>query len=334
MRVLVIGGTGVIGAGIVRALLSRNAKVTVFSRGARKGSPLPGVVYVEGDRYDAGAFQRRFDGERYDVVVDLMVFSSADAASTVRVFGGKCEQLLFCSTVCVYGERTPPSVLVSEDVTPEPSTPYGRDKLECERHLFQAARTGRFAVTVIRPSHTYAPGGPMLDQLEIEGVAWDRVERGLPVLCSGDGLGLWQSTHADDVAKLFAHAAGNPRTYGEIYNATRDEVTTWREYHRQVARALGCTARLVLAPAAWLLQQMPERLAFLRETSRFHGAYSSAKAKTHVPEFQATIALVDGARETLASLKARGKFRSSSEDHEYERAVARAAAMGFETVEA
>ncbi|HVW26654.1 MAG TPA: NAD-dependent epimerase/dehydratase family protein [Polyangiaceae bacterium] len=332
MRVLVIGGTGVIGTGIVRALAARNANVTVFSRGARKGVRLPGAVYVEGDRYDAGAFQRRFDGARYDVVVDLMCFSSTDAESTVRAFGGKCEQLLFCSTVCVYGDQTPPSVLVSEDATPEPSTPYGRDKLECERLLLEAARTGRFAVTVVRPSHTYAPGGPMLDQLEIEGVAWDRAERGLPVLCSGDGLGLWQSTHADDVGKLFAHAAGNPRTYGEIYNATRDEVTTWREYHREVARALGGTARLVLAPAAWLLQEMPERLAFLRETSRFHGAYSSAKAKAHVPEFRATIPLVDGARETLTSLKARGKLRSSSGDHEYERTVARATAMGFETV--
>src|SRR5581483_9927002 len=142
---------------------------------------------------------------------------------------------------------------------------------DCERLFLEHARKRRFAVTIVRPSHTYAPGGPMLDQLEIDGVAWDRVERGLPVLCSGDALGLWQSTHGDDVGKLFAHAALNPRTYGEIYNATRDEVLTWREYHRDVAAALGQRARLVLAPAAWLMNELPHRLAFLREVSRFHG---------------------------------------------------------------
>jgi nucleoside-diphosphate-sugar epimerase len=332
MRVLVIGGTGVIGTGIVHALLARSAEVTVYSRGFRGGSRLPAVTYLQGDRRDESSFARRFGDARYDVVVDLLCFSQADVESTVGAFGGRCEQLLFCSTVCIYGNKVPEGVVVSEDMTPEPLSAYGRDKLECERSLLEHGRKKRFAVTIIRPSHTYGPGGPMLDQLEIEGVAWDRVERGLPVLCSGDALGLWQATHRDDVGKLFAYAALNPRTYGEIYNATGDDVLTWREYHREVAAALGHSARLVLSPAAWLVAQMPERLAFLRETSRFHGAYTSAKAKAHVPEFRATIALTDGARDTLSSLKARGAFRSSVDDSEYERAVARALALGFETI--
>jgi nucleoside-diphosphate-sugar epimerase len=334
MQVLVIGGTGVIGTGIVRGLLAREADVTVFSRDERRGAASPGVTYLAGNRHDASAFERTFSDARYDVVIDLLCFSPKDAESTVRAFGGKCEQLQFCSTVCVYGNAVAPSVLVSEETAPEPSTAYGQNKLECERVFLEHARKGRFAVTIVRPSHTYGPGGPMLDQLEIDGVAWDRVERGHPVLCSGDALGLWQSTHRDDVGMLFAHAALNPRTYGETYNATRDEVATWRDYHRDVAAALECRARLVLAPAAWLLGELPDRLAFLRDTSRFHGAYTSAKARAHVPEFRATTRLIDGARDTLSSLKARGALRSSLDDHDYERAVSRAVDMGFETIEA
>jgi nucleoside-diphosphate-sugar epimerase len=332
MRVLVIGGTGVIGTGIVRALLARNVDVSVYSRGVRAASRLPEVTYLEGDRRDAGAFERRFHDARYDVVIDLLCFTTADAESTARAFGGKCEQLQFCSTVCVYGNPRAPGVLISEDTMPEPLTAYGRDKLACEQRLLEHAQKKRFAVTIVRPSHTYGPGGPMLDQLEIESVAWDRVERGLPILCSGDALGLWQATHRDDVGKLFAHAALNPRTYGEIYNATGDRIVTWREYHRDVAAALGQSARLVLSPAAWLLSQMPGRLSFLREVSRFHGAYTSAKARAHVPAFRTTVALTDGARDTLASLKARGAFRSASADHDYDGTVSRAVASGFETI--
>src|SRR5581483_10436258 len=115
MKALVIGGTGVIGTGVVRALVARNAEVTVFSRGRRTGAPFPASSHIRGDRHDANAFEGHFSDARYDVVVDLLCFSTEQAESTVRAFGGKCEHLLFCSTVCVYGSKVPSSVLVSEE---------------------------------------------------------------------------------------------------------------------------------------------------------------------------------------------------------------------------
>ena len=45
MRVLVIGGTGLISVGIVKHLLARKADVTVFNRG-RRPSTLPAQVKV------------------------------------------------------------------------------------------------------------------------------------------------------------------------------------------------------------------------------------------------------------------------------------------------
>ena len=104
----------------------------------------------------------------------------------------------------------------------------------------------------------------------------------------------------------------NPRTYGEAYNATRDEVLTWRGYYREVARALDTRAQLIFVPSAWLLARRPDRFGFLREISQFHGAYSSAKAKAHVPEFLATLGLEAGARETFADMRRRNAWRESA----------------------
>ena len=42
-----------------------------------------------------------------------------------------------------------------------------------------------------------------------------------------------------------------------------------------------------LLPAAWLLSDARGRFGLLRDVTRFHGAYSSAKAKSHIPEFRA-----------------------------------------------
>jgi nucleoside-diphosphate-sugar epimerase len=330
MKALVVGGTGVIGTGVVNALLRRGGTVTVHSRGLRGAAQGPRLVHVAGDRHDAASFEGCFEGSRFDVVIDLTCFGANDAESAVRAFGGRCEHFVFCSTVCTYGVKVPPGVLVDETFPQEPLTDYGRGKVSCERILEKAAQSGAFELTIVRPSHTYGPGGPLLDQLEIDGVAWDRIARGLPIFCAGDGLGLWQATHRDDVAKVFALAALNPRAYGESYNATGDQVVTWRDYHGRIASVLGRPAELVFAPAAWLLRAMPGRLGFLETTSQFHGAYSSAKARTHLPGSNALISLEDGARETLADLGRRGALRAS--DELYDRALEKALKLGFPCV--
>jgi nucleoside-diphosphate-sugar epimerase len=329
MDVLVLGGSGLISTGIVSRLLERGANVTVYNRSQREGVLHPTVQRIVGDRAAPGALERTFARSRYDVVVDMICFDEGDAETTARAFGGRCEQLVFCSTVCTYGVKIPPRVLIDEGFLQEPITDYARNKLSCERLLRRKSEEQGFALTIIRPSQTYGPGGPLVDQLEIDGAAWDRVRRGLPVFCAGDGLGLWQATHRDDCAKLFAHAAGNPRTYGEAYNATRDEILTWRDYYRQAGAALGKKVELVFAPANWILRPLPHRFSFLREVTQFHGAYSSEKARTHVPEFRATVSLEAGARETFEDMDRRDAFRSSKDDGEYEALVNEALKIGF-----
>src|SRR5690606_25639345 len=128
-----------------------------------------------------------------------------------------------------------------------------------------------------------------IDNLEGNSPAWDRIDKGLPVLCAGDGLGLWVSTHRDDCGKLFAYACLNPKTYGQAYNATRDRIFTWRDFYREGAAALGKTAQVLFMPAQWIIQKDPKRFGLLREITQYHGAYSSAKAKRDVPEFQCEI---------------------------------------------
>jgi nucleoside-diphosphate-sugar epimerase len=224
--------------------------------------------------------------------------------------------------------------LIDETSPLEPVSEYGRNKVACERAFERAAQSGAFALTIVRPSHTYGPGGSLIDQQEFDSGTWDRVARGLPVLVAGDGLGLWVSTHRDDCGQFFAHAALAPKTYGQAYNATRDEVLTWRDYYREVSRALDTRAKLIFVPTAWLIAQDPKRFVFLAETTQFHGAYSSAKAKAHVPTFQAGIGLEAGARQTFADMRRRNAWRDSGSDLAYQRIVERALALGFETQEA
>lgn len=328
MNVLIIGGTGLISVGIVKHLLARRAKVTMYNRGERSGDIPAGVEQIRGDRNDVAAFTQAFADKRFDAVIDMICFNADQAEATVRAFSGRCEHLIFCSTVCTYGTKIGSQVLVDEDFPQEPISGYGRGKVECEQVMLRAHAKGAFKATIVRPSHTYGEGSPLIDQLEFDACSWDRIAKGQPVLVADDGIALWQSTHRDDCGKLFAYAAMNPKTYGQAYNGTRDEIMTWREYYRQVAEALGTTAQLVSLPSDAIVKQDPARFGLLADITRFHGAYSSAKAKRDVPEFRCSISLVEGAKTTLNDQRRRAAWRDGAGDAVYRSLVDQAVAQG------
>ena len=78
------------------------------------------------------------------------------------------QQFIFCSTVCTYGIKIPPQVLVDEDFPQEPISEYGKNKVICEKTLLAAGEAKKFAVTIIRPSSTYRPEHSMIDNLEAD----------------------------------------------------------------------------------------------------------------------------------------------------------------------
>lgn len=333
MNVLLLGGTGLISTGIVTHLLARGAKVTMFNRGQRENHLPPNVEQMTGDRSDVASFEQAFVSRTFDVAIDMICFTPEQAEVDVRIFGGRCAHFIFCSTVCTYGVKVSPRVLIDETFPQEPISEYGKNKLACERVFLRAHAGKKLNVTIIRPSSTYGPGGRLIDNLEFNPVAWDRIERGLPVLCAGDGLGLWVSTHRDDCGKLFAHAAMNPKTYGQCYNATRDENFTWRDLYAQSVESLGKRPQVLFMPAEWIVAHDPQRFGLLREITQFHGAYSSEKAKRDVPEFHCEIDYRAGAAETLADIRRRGAWRDSRGDALYDTMVEKAVAIGMKAVE-
>ena len=333
MRVLLIGGTGLISVGIVKHLLTRGADVTMFNRGQR-ANPLPGNVRtIVGDRNDFAAFERTFAGEKYDVVIDMIAFKPEQAESDVRAFEGRAGHFIFCSTVCTYGVKIPPGVLVDESFPQEPISGYGRDKVACEKVLLDAQARGAFAVTIVRPSHTFGPGHPLIDMLESNTPAWSRVARGEPVLIADGGMGLWNSTHRDDCGKVFALAAMNPAAYGKAFNATTQRVFTWRDYYREVGDVLGKPTKIVSMPADWIVARDPKRYGLLAEITRYHGPYTSAAAVHDLPGFACTISFKDGVRDAFANVPGRDQIARPA-DPAYEAMVADALASGGAVVDA
>ena len=324
MQVLIIGGTGLISTGIVKHLLARKANITMFNRGQTSTDTPAGIDVLHGDRNEPGVLERECASRRWDVVIDMICFTPEQARVDVEIFAGKCRHFIFCSTVCTYGIKVPPGIFIDENFPQEPISTYGKNKLLCEQIFLEAHHQQKFSVTIIRPASTYGPGCDLVDNLEFHPVAWDRIERGLPILCAGDGLGIWVATHRDDVSKLFAYAALNSKTFGQSYNATSNHHMTWEQSYQTVAAVLGKPADLRYLPAGQIWKRDPERFGLLREWAAFHGAFNSGKAQRDVPEFTCEIPFAAGAAETLNDVRRRNAWIPSANDGIYDQLVAAA----------
>jgi nucleoside-diphosphate-sugar epimerase len=311
MKVLIVGGTGLISTALTRQLLERGDDVTLFNRGQTAVRIPPGATTVHGDRKDFPAFEALVQsGPRYDCVIDMICYRPEEAASLVRAVRGKTGHLVVCSTVDVYA-RPAQRYPIPEDHPLGGVSRYGQDKVACERLLWAAHEAGEVPVTVLRPAQTYGEGRDVIHVFGRAAGTWKRLRQGQPVIVHGDGSSLWVACHIDDVARAFAGAGANPAAFGRAYNVSGEEVMTWDEYTARAAEGLGAPPpRIVHIPTDVLARILPRRSRIIVENFRFHNVFDTASARRDLG-FRYTVPFAEGVRRTAAWLDARGEIAGS-----------------------
>jgi len=324
MRVLIIGGTGLISTAITRLLVERGDEMTIYNRGLREAQIPAGVPKIVGDRRNHAAFEAQMTGAgRFDCVIDMICYLPEEAESAIRAFRGRVGQYIFCSTVDVY---TKPArhypIREDEERQPAPSFPYAFNKARCESILLEAHRRGDLALTIIRPAQTYGEGGNLIHTMGFGTYYLDRIRRGRPIIVHGDGTSLWSACHRDDVARAFVNAAGSARALGKAYHVTGEEWMTWNRYHRGVAEAMNAPSpTLVHIPADLLGRVAPKSAAWCVENFQFNNIFDNAAARADLG-FRYTIPWVEGVRRTVAWLDAHGRIEDSDNFPFYDRIIA------------
>ena len=317
MKVLIIGGTGLISTAITKQLLERGDEVTLYNRGkseARFSEDTQSVMYLHGDRKQYTEFEAQMAAAgSFDCVIDMVGFVPEDAESVVRAFKGRIGHFIFCSTVCVYGGPAS-HYPIREDEPRRPIGNYGANKVKCEDILTAAGARGDFPVTIMRPSQTYGEGGTIVHSIGGRSYYLDRIRKGKPIIVHGDGACLWAACHIDDVGRGFVGAAQNPKAFGKAYNLTGEEWMTWNRYHAGVAEALNApTPTLVHIPADLMKRLAPRHFGISIDIFQYPSIFDNSAAIQDLG-FQYTIPWVEGVRRTVAWLDARGKVENSDDE--------------------
>ena len=279
MRVLILGGTGLISTGITSQLLERGDEVVHFNRGETPSQFGQRVGLVVGDRNSTQDLSRAVESGPFDAVIDMICFTPDQAKSAINAFKGQATQYLMCSTVDVYDK---PSLFspVTEDHprNPAKSFPYAYLKAQAEA-LFEAAHSnGDFLLTILRPGATYVNGAvPSIGSFAL---AVNRLRRGLPIIVHGDGSSIWVACHRDDVAQAFVNTLNNPRAFGKSYNVTGGEYLTWNEYWETVAEELKVpNVKFLHVPTDVLVKVAPNLAEWCGMNFQYNNILSSEAAQ-------------------------------------------------------
>jgi nucleoside-diphosphate-sugar epimerase len=302
MKILIVGGTGLISSHIANQLLERGDEVTLFNRGRREKSFQGNLRSITGDRKNFAAFEARMaEAGPFDCVIDMVCFRSEEAESAVRAFGGRTDHYIFCSTVDVYvkpADRYP----ITESAGRGGAYPYAANKTRCEKVLNEAHDRGDLPVTVIRPAHTYADEGLIIFALGNSPVQLGRLRQGKPIVVQGDGNSFWVSCRSEDVARAFVNATGRSQTHGKAYHVAGEEWLTWNRYYEIVAKALEAPApRLVHIPTEVLARIAPKRSGLIANNCWGNNIFDTTAARTDL-DFAYTIPFLEGTKRTVAWL--------------------------------
>ncbi|MGE5559142.1 MAG: SDR family oxidoreductase [Bacillota bacterium] len=299
MKVLFIGGTGIISEACTWKAAETGFEVYLFNRGETK-VPLPeGVRILRGDIRDREGARKVLDGRRFDAVVNWIAYVPEHIETDLSLFRGRTGQYVFISSASVY--QKPLSHFMITESTPlaNPFWEYSRNKIACELRLMQAYREENFPVTIVRPSYTYSyrlvpcavGSGP---------VVLDRIKKGLEVIVHGDGKSLWVMTHHRDFAEGFTGLLGNIQALGESFHITSDEVLTWDQIYNAIGLAAGKEPRIVHLPSELIQAYNPHMGAGLLGDKAYSAVFDNSKIKRIVPGFQARVPFVRGVKEAVA----------------------------------
>lgn len=294
MKVLFIGGTGVISSACSELAVWRGIELYHLNRGkSAEIRHVHGVQTIIGDIRNVDETRKVLEGHHFDVVVDFIAYLPEHVENDIQLFAGKTHQYIFISSASAY--QKPTELPVTENTPLENNYwEYSRNKIACENVLHEAyAKTG-FPFTIVRPAHTY---DKTLIPLRGGYTVMHRMMQGLPVVVHGDGTSIWTLTHNTDFAVGLVGLFDKSAAINQAFHITSNELLTWNGIYEAIAAELGVTPKLVHVSSEMLMQYDAELGAGLLGDKAHSMIFDNSKIKMLVPEFNPQIKFHQGAKE-------------------------------------
>ena len=232
MNILLLGATGAMGQALYPILNVRNHQVFVTTR--QKRPSFENVHFLEGNAFDLNFIKPLLTQNKWDAVVDFMVYGSDDFKNRVSMFLENTAHYFFLSSARVYAdvpdgiiEDSPRLLDASNDADFLKTDEYALAKARSENVLKNSARQN---FTIIRPYITFSPYRLQLGILEKESWLY-RAMQGRTVIFCQDFLNKTTTmTSGEIVAKIIAYLIEHSeKSIGQTFHIAQENHATWQE---------------------------------------------------------------------------------------------------------
>jgi len=327
MRILIVGGTGLISSALARYCTAQGDQLTLINRGRTKvAPPLTGAHVLHADATDATAMRSlmhgaRLRGERWDAVVQFVAFGPDHVHDDVVTFASLTDRYVLIATAAAYSSYERAHLLREDAPQHNPWWQYARDKAEAEQVLHDEATAASLEYTIVRPAHTYGDS-KIPGYTGVSRHPWtlvDRMRRGADIIIPGDGTAAWTLTHASDVASAIRGLIDTPAAAGRAVHVTSNEALTWTGIHRHIAHAAGLSDarfedQVVHIPSDALVAAFPSQAGSIYGDKMHSAVYDTSLIHQLLPHWQAETPFAEGIERTIAAFEANPSWRTVDQD--------------------
>jgi len=302
MRVLLIGGTGVLSSAVMHRSLQKEHDVFILNRGHNAKSIPPDVSLLQADIRHTDDVNHILQDLSFDVVVDFLSYNVSDLENSLSIFQDRCNQFIFISSACVYRRARSDGCITEDSPFGNHNWDYSANKVRCEEYLISKCSKTGLKYTIVRPYITYGNTRVPYGIMPPYGWHWTLIARLLnnkPIMLWDKGDAICTLTHTSDFAKGVVGLFGNIQAYNEAFHIVGDERLTWKELLLLIGTLVDIQATYVTMPSAYVATRMPGLKGMLLEDRSLDAVFDSSKIKNAVPEFVCATPLEKGIAQTL-----------------------------------
>lgn len=308
MKVLVTGGTGLIGAKLVRSLCAAGYTVRIVSRKNLFSQSLDGgqVEWIQADLLDpACPFEQivvgcsmvfNCAGELHDEgrMRALHFNATNQLIAAVKYQAKVLKQSLHwvqLSSVGAYGPSSSGASsvrVVTEESSPAPVGTYEVTKTLADSLVMAAAEEGVFSYSILRPSNVYGAGMPNNSIRQ-----WGRMIKKKFFFYIGAPGAISTYVHVDDVVDALILCGFDERAKGQIFNISND--CSLESVVSAMAKALSAPNPSLRLPEG-VVRFIASLFSWFKRFPLSHSRIDALVSRTHYPVNK--LALVLGYRPT------------------------------------
>ena len=300
MRILVIGGTGVLSTDVVSKMLNEGNEVYLLNRGTRKNLIDPRATLLVGDVRNLSSEKLRkiiSVVPDYDVVADFLSFNVEQLKKTLSYTDGLFKQFFFISSATAYKKSSEDEVITENTPIGNEAWSYAYNKSLCEEYL----RKSDINFTIIRPYVTFSkiriPFQTYTETYYYTLIA--RIKAGKPFPLYKEGENHCTITYSYDFANLFYGLVMNPKAFRNAYHLTSSGRYTWREIYETLCRILDCPVKVYDISLDEVKKYVPEYYETLLGDKGTNMVFDNSKVLADIGGYEFKYNLEDGLREAV-----------------------------------